>query len=78
MIEDAELYSTGEVNKQANGRQRSYSDDDELLPEKIVNLNAGKWYTEAPYADAVAVGGDPDNGMQDSPPPCCHLHAYSW
>lgn len=62
MVEAAELYSINEASRRA-GRQRSNSDDDELMPEKFVNVNTGLWYSEAPYADAVAVGGDPDNPL---------------
>lgn len=61
MVEAAELYSIGDANRQP--RKRTNSEELDLLPEKGQNSTMNSWYAEAPYADAVSVGGDPDNPL---------------
>ena len=58
MLEAAELFSVGEANR----RSRSDSDDPPSV-EKHQTSTSGLWYCESPYADAVSVGGDPDNPL---------------
>ena len=65
MVEAAELYTLGEMARQ-NPRKRTNSEELDLGDPTKGNSNAAfnsGWYSEAPNADAVAVGGDPDNPL---------------
>eukprot|EP00934_Nitzschia_sp_Nitz4_P005324 Nitzschia sp. Nitz4//scaffold43_size134323//124879//134327//NITZ4_003322-RA/size134323-augustus-gene-0.228-mRNA-1//1//CDS//3329552017//5314//frame0 len=57
MVEASELFSIGEVSRPT----RKLSDDLDLPADKGSSAPGSLWYSEAPFADAVAVGGDPDN-----------------
>lgn len=63
MIEAAELFSLGESN------QNPSNPDDSESPSTLIAKNRDPfstqtpWYCESPYADAVSVGGDPDNPL---------------
>ena len=69
MVEAAELYTIGETAKRNSARKRLDSEDSLGEPLRAsasaAVLNNG-WYVEAPNADAVAVGGDPDNPLLQS------------
>jgi hypothetical protein len=68
MIEASELYTAGEMAKRNPVRRHSNSEDSDLLSDSGGKGSASvavssAWYSEAPNADAVAVGGDPDNPL---------------
>ena len=67
MVEAAELYTAGETAKRNSARKRLDSEELDKLGDSTrasysAALNTG-WYSEAPNADAVAVGGDPGNPL---------------
>lgn len=63
MMEAAELYTSGELaNRNPRRRLRTNSSDDVDLSEGSKQIY-NTWYVDAPYVDAVCVGGDPDNPL---------------
>lgn len=67
MVEAAELYTVGEMDSRTLTRNRTNSSDD-VNPSGQGNQPSPtiSWYVDAPYADAVTVGGDPDNPLLHS------------